>query len=200
MAGCTGSPTYGTGKTANMQLLEDVTGMMSVGDKKRDPINYAPRPELVKPGENQQMALVAPQDNIVATSATEWPESPEARLARIKADATANQDNPSYRAPVIMDTANQKREVTLPKESIRGPGYDADEMSANEREMFRKRLAEAKQGSATTRKYLSEPPVAYRAPEATAATGDIGEDEWKKERRAKRSARKKGGLRDILPW
>lgn len=184
-----------------MQLLEDVSGIMSVGDKKKPAIEYAPRPELVKPGEGQQMALVAPQDNIVTTSATAWPESPEARLARIKAEATANQDNPSYRAPVVMDTANQKtREVKLPKESIRGPGYDADEMSANEREMFRKRLAEAKQGSSTSRKYLSEPPVTYRAPEATAATGDIGEDEWKKERRAKRSARKKGGLRDILPW
>ena len=198
-----GSPTYGTDKTANMQLLEDVTGMMSVGDKKRDAINYAPRPELVKPGEGQQMALVAPQDNIVATSRTAWPESPEARLARIKADATANQDNPAYRAPVIVDTMDPKPDLRdrrqTGREPIGGPGYDGV-VTPDQRAEIQRRLADSKQGSATSRKYLSEPPVVYRAPEETAAVGDLGEDEWKKERRQKRSARKKGGLKDLLPW
>ena len=62
-------------------------------------------------------------------------------------------------------------------------------------------MAETKQGSATSRKYLSEPPLAYRQPAATAPTDDIGEDEFKTERRAKSAARKKGdwSWRQLIP-
>jgi hypothetical protein len=71
-------------------------------------------------------------------------------------------------------------------ESINRPEYK------NTREAYKKRLVESKQGSDTNRKYLSEPPLTYRQPAATAPTNDIGEDEYKKERRAKAAARKKG--------
>jgi len=197
LSGCMASPTYGTGKSSSVQLLEDVTGMVSLGDKKRDAINYTPRPELVKPAKGA--GLVAPQEEITASANPNWPESPEQRRERIKAEATANQDNPNYRAPVIIDTVAPRTKggkLTLPKESIRGPGYDNDELPSNQREEFNRRLASIKQGDPNKRKFLSEPPVAYRAPEATAPTGDVGEDEWRKERRVKRS--KGGGLRGLF--
>ena len=37
----------------------------------------------------------------------------------------------------------------------------------------------------------SEPPIEYRQPAATAATDDVGEDEWKKDRRRKAGHTKK---------
>ena len=49
LSGCMSSPTYGTGKAASAQLMEDVTGILSLGPKDRPQIEYKPRPELVKP-------------------------------------------------------------------------------------------------------------------------------------------------------
>jgi hypothetical protein len=62
---------------------------------------------------------------------------------------------------------------------------------------------ETQQGSATARKYLSEPPIDYRQASANAPVGELGEDEATKERRLKREARKKGGgfsLEDLNPF
>ena len=42
------SPTYGTDKTANAQLLSDVSGILSLqGRSSKAAIDYKPRPELV---------------------------------------------------------------------------------------------------------------------------------------------------------
>ena len=63
-------------------------------------------------------------------------------------------------------------------------------------------LKEQRQGSETTRKYLSEPPLDYRQAAATAPQDDIGEDECVKERAAKKAARKPGSRKwaDWLPF
>jgi hypothetical protein len=202
LSGCMSSPTYGTDKTANMQLLEDVSGMMKFGDKQAEPIQYAPRPELVKPGE--QVALVAPQDELATASNPAWPESPEQRRARIKAEATANQGDSTYRAPVIVDTVStgpkKIGKIQNGREPVGGPGYDENFPSPDQRTVHTMRKVDVAQGAPTSRKYLSEPPLDYRAPEATAPVGDTGEDEWKKERRVKRQASKKRSFKDILPW
>ncbi len=53
------------------------------------------------------------------------------------------------------------------------------------------------------RRTLTEPPLDYRQPAATAAADDLGEDEFKKERRLKAEARKASGdksWRDYVPW
>ncbi|HTV67717.1 MAG TPA: hypothetical protein VMF90_04190 [Rhizobiaceae bacterium] len=202
LSGCMGSPTYGTGKTANRQLVEDVTGVLSFGtQKRRDPINYSPRSELVKPAEGDQVALVAPQDNLTTAGNGAWPESPEARLARIKADATANEGNPNYRSPVIKDIdpdddLNDGSAVLDPERA------GAATPSPVQREKFRAAVKANNQGDPNTRKFLSEPPTTYRAAEASAATGEMGEPEWKKEREARKKARKKGtgGLRSLWPF
>jgi hypothetical protein len=46
-------------------------------------------------------------------------------------------------------------------------------------------LPSPQQGSPTNRRYLSEPPLDYRQPAETAAKNDVGEDEWKKDKRRK---------------
>ena len=70
------------------------------------------------------------------------------------------------------------------------------------RREYQTRLQETQQGSSKTRKYLSEPPLDYRQAAADAPTGELGEDEYKKERRLKREARKKSGfsLSDLNPF
>jgi hypothetical protein len=179
LSGCVGmAPTYGTGKAADTQLMEDVTGMFSLsGSKKREQIDYKPRPELVKPADTKNAPLPAPQDNITTASAGgAWPESPEARLARVRADATAKRDDLGFEPEVDMPIEKNRRSISVDKQ----------------RKDFNERLAMSNQGSATERRYLSEPPLEYRQPAATAATDDVGEDEWKKEKRRKAGHTKKG--------
>jgi hypothetical protein len=190
LSGCVGmAPTYGTGKPADTQLMEDVSSMFSLTPKKKEQIDYKPRPELVKPAKAD--ALPAPQDNITTASAGAWPESPEARLKRIRDDATANRDDPNFQPEVELDTTNRGRKGVR---STRGDDINADGSSisiASQRKEFNERLAMTRQGSPTERRYLSEPPIEYRQPAATAPVDDVGEDEWKKDRRRKAGHTKK---------
>lgn len=206
LAGCVSSPTYGTDKTSTEQLAGDLTGILSVAPKNRAQIDYKPRPELVKPKPGEKPSLPAPQESIVTAESTQWPESPEQRRARLRADATENRDTPGWR-PEIQGNVNAPS--SAPAVPMGGSQRSVDSgvqrvsAKVDERKAFNQRLAEVRQGSDTQRKYLSEPPLTYRQPADTAPVGDIGEDELKKERRLKADARKKGGSSrwyDILPW
>ena len=200
LSGCMGAPTYGTGKGADEQLLDDVTGILAIGPTKSGPpIDYKPRPELVKPAD--KTTLPPPQENATMAAGGAWPESPEQRRARIRAEATANQDNPNFSAEVDPGDTRSKGITSMARLGERGNFEDMPDPSAQRAE-FNRRLTETKQGSSQSRKFLSEPPLVYREAAATAPVGDVGEDEWKKDRRQKRAAKKKGtgGLSDWLPW
>ncbi len=202
-AGCMSSPTYGTDKTANEQLYDDVTGMFSLGGNRREQIDYKPRPDLVRPSSTAR--LPPPQESVATAGTGNWPESPEQRRMRIRAEATANQGNPNYRSEVVADMAPQVRPSSGPRFGREIPENGTEPGAMVKRAEFNRRLTEQRQGSPTTRKYLSEPPLAYRQPAPTAATDDIGEDEAVKERRAKAAAKKASGnqsnsWRDYLPF
>lgn len=202
LSGCMSSPTYGTDKTSTEQLVGDVSGILSVAPKNRGNIDYKPRPELVRPKAGEKPNLPAPQNNIVTAENTVWPESPEQRRARLRAEATQNRDTPGWRPEIEGDVHAASSAAELPMgvshrsgdSGVGKPGSEKDQ-----REAFNKRLAESKQGSSTTRKYLSEPPLNYRQPADSAPVGDVGEDEYKKERRLKAAAGK-SSWRDVLPW
>lgn len=170
LTGCMGSPTYGTGKSSNLQLMEDVTGMLTLGAKERPEIAYTPRGEIVRPGSME--VLPEPQQELASTENPAWPESPEQRRARIRQEATE------------LGTAHPDLVAARPGET---------------RQEFQRRRRESTQGEATNRRYLSEPPLVYRQPEATAPAGELGEEEWKKERAAQRAAGKKTSWRDWIP-
>ncbi|TIW81186.1 MAG: hypothetical protein E5V53_13085, partial [Mesorhizobium sp.] len=110
LSGCMSSPTYGTDKTAAAQLFDDVSGAASITPKRRTPIDYKPRPDLVKPAPGQKQNLPPPQESI-ETASTEWPESPEARRARIRADATAHQNDPNYQPEAVEDVQTDPASV-----------------------------------------------------------------------------------------
>ncbi|RWK34939.1 hypothetical protein [Mesorhizobium sp.] len=204
LSGCMGSPTYGTDKTASAQLAGDLTSAFSVMPKNKEKIDYKPRPELVKPAPGQK-ELPPPQDSI-ATASADWPESPEQRRARLRAEATLNQDDPSYQAQIVDDVQTDQTAIKAAlKESgsSHPPAWKPADSDKGRAAEVKRRLAEQKQGDPNTRRYLSEPPVQYRAAAATAPVDDLGEDEYQKERRLKREAAakdKSGGMFDWLPW
>ena len=201
LSGCMGSPTYGTDKTAAAQLFDDVSGAAAITPKRRDPIDYKPRPELVKPAAGQKTSLPAPQQSIETASA-DWPESPEQRRARIRADATAHQNDPNYQPEAVEDVQTDPEAVKkamAESGSSHPPAWTPADSSPARAAEIQRRLAEQKQGDPTQRKYLSEPPLAYRQPSADAPQNELGEDEFKKERKLKAQAEgKKGGWFDWL--
>jgi hypothetical protein len=184
--GCVSSPTYGTGKTAGAQLLEDVNNSMSLKPPTQTKIAYQPRPELVKTAAG---ALPVPQETASKQPGV-WPESPELKRARLRQEATDAQGDPLYVPKIKND---------LPTGNVTNVDPSSKEAVAE----FRKRKAINAAGSPTNRKYLSEPPLEYRDPVSTAAYGDLGEDEIKKERRLRAEARRKkgsAGLKGLIPW
>jgi len=202
LSGCMGSPTYGTDKTAAEQLAGDLTGAVSFAPKHKDPIDYKPRPTLVKPAPGQKDALPAPQESIETASA-EWPESPEQRRARLRADATAHQNDPNYQAEIVDDVQTDPasiKKAMADSGSSHPPAWSPADSDKGRAAEIQRRLAASKQGDPNTRRYLSEPPLAYRVASDTAPQNELGEDEYKKERRLKKEAEgKKGGWFDWLP-
>ncbi|AEH89480.1 MULTISPECIES: hypothetical protein [Mesorhizobium] len=202
LSGCMGSPTYGTDKTAAEQLAGDLTGAVSFAPKRKDPIDYKPRPTLVKPAPGQKEALPAPQ-NSIQTASAEWPESPEQRRARLRADATAHQDDPNYQSEIVDDVQTDPeaiKKAMAESGSSHPPAWTPADSDKGRAAEIQRRLAEGKQGNPNTRKYLSEPPLAYRVASDQAPQNELGEDEYKKERRLKKEAEgKKGGWFDWLP-
>jgi hypothetical protein len=202
LSGCMGAPTYGTDKTASEQLVGDVTGILSLGPKERQRIEYKPRPELVKPSPAAIANLPAPQAPATAGNPN-WPESPEQKRARIIAHATENRDKPGFRPEIVNDVVDGPASSTPIGGNARADdsGIMSPVAAEQQAEAFKKKLVETRQGSATSRKYLSEPPLVYREPSGTAPVDDIGEDELKKERRLKAAARQGGdwSWRDLIP-
>ncbi|TXR48677.1 hypothetical protein [Phyllobacterium endophyticum] len=203
LGGCVSSPTYGTDKTAGSQLLDDVSNLASFGPKKKNQIAYNPRPELVRPAEGKIAQLPAPQNDVVTSGSANWPESPEARRKRIRDTATANQNNPNFVPEVENDMPVAQKPAAKSEYGFFNDNTPANQGSKSTAGAdFRARKLASTAGSPTTRRYLSEPPLEYRAPAATAAANELGEDEAKKERERKAAARKDKGfsLKNLIPW
>jgi hypothetical protein len=170
-AGCTGAPTYGTGTPADKQLLDDVTGMITLGPKEKPHVDHRPRPKLVRPAKSEVAVLPPPQSDVATSSNPQWPESPEARRQRLRMEATANQGNSSYEPQIEGPTPSAPKVGVIRSRGEPvyitggGPGYSRDQSAE-----FKRRMAINKQGSPTDRRYLSEPPLTYRQPAATAQT------------------------------
>jgi hypothetical protein len=182
--------------------------MLSLKPKRPFASNYEPRPELVKPTDTATTTLPPPQESIV-TASTEWPESPEQRRARIRAEATENRDTPGWQPEVVNDVSTGSSS-TKTKLGSSARGRDSGVAKAGEAEdlskqgaRYRQQLAQTKQGDPNVRRTLTEPPTEYRQPAATAATDELGEDEYKKQRRLKAEAKKAAGgssWKDLVPW
>lgn len=181
LAGCTGTSTYGTGKSQELQLLEDIGGIATIGAKKKKPrIDYMARPKLIKP--TTTAALPTPAESTSDESGY-FPTNPEEKRAVLLKQIEEAEKN---------GTELPEEVQAMRRASIVRPGDpDFDRSFKNSRkeqeivenaganaEKFAKRKAELRGArGAAPRRYLTEPPSTYRTPEQTAAVGDLGEKE-----------------------
>lgn len=199
LGGCVSSPTYGTGKTANAQLMEDVSSAFSIKPKAPTGIKYEPRPDVLR--STQVAGLPEPQEPVTKQAGV-WPESPEEKRARLRKEATEGQNDPNFE-PTIYDDTVVRGKTAFDPSNPNSADRDARKRVYTDRNAIREAKKVQAAGSPTTRKHLSEPPLDYRKPTDTAAYGDLGEDEAKKERRLRAEARKKKGkksFKDYVPW
>jgi len=171
LGGCIGN-TYGTGVSPGQQTLSDLTGMVSLRSKDKQPISYAPRPPIVAPPTTAEL----PKPGSAATPA-DWPQDPD-QLAEQKKLAEANQR--AHDPTVAEVTADPG--FRLPKSSESTIRYHNEDPNSATNQIFQMQqakgeakelLAKAKSGAAgevdangnPIRTTLTEPPAEYRIPD-----------------------------------
>lgn len=170
LSGCMGSPTYGTGTPAMEQLGDDLTSAISLGGQDdKPPVKYNPRPSLVVAKDTN---LPVPQRSMAGRENNPaWVESPEETRTRLRDEATANENNPRYRSPLLA-----------------GKGQAGQMTESQKWEAFRQAKAQAEVSPMEgQRRSLSDPPAEFRSVDAAQLT-DLGEPEVQKERRRKKEA------------
>jgi hypothetical protein len=181
-----------------------VSNLASFGARNKQRIDYKPRPDLVKPATGEVATLPPPQESVAQAGDPNWPESPEARRKRLRDEATANQDNPNYVSPIASDgpvaTSSSSKLLASPNSRAADRASRGSSLTAEQSKELIKQRQQAKTGSPTSRRYLSEPPIEYRQAASTAPVGDLGEDEARKERERKAAARGSKSWRNYLPW
>ena len=184
LSACTSAPTYGTGTRSDVQLLEDVAGIMTLNPAPKDPIDYKPRPGVIAPASSA--ALPAPQESITKQAGI-MPETPEMRRERLRDEATANAGNLLYKSPIINTGLGQVQTAALTPQQ--------------QQERFRAARA-VQDGAYEGRRFVSDPPAALKVAADTAPIGDLGETEKAKEARRKKAAQGGSGfsLSSLWPW
>lgn len=170
-SGC--SPTYGTGTTAMAQLGDDIGQSVSIAPRepKNKGVKYTPRPMLVMPAEASREALVEPQQSIATVGNPQWVESPEETRARLVKEADDNSDNSSYVSPLAKNGVEGGRQTTKAQA-----------------EAYREARALQKGAYIDQRRFISDPPTAYRQVDDPAKLEDLGEPELKKQKQRKKDA------------
>ena len=184
VAGCVGGTTYGTGVSHEEQTVKALSNMLAIKEDDRPDIDYSSRPDLVMPP--QTASLPQPLEVEQSTSNAEWPETPEERIARIRGEAV-EADERSGELP-IEEMRREKYGIGVASATSRGRSVQANrggnafidairdgDADAESQDVKRKR-SELAYSTGPQRKYLTEPPVEYRTPAATAAAGDLGYD------------------------
>ena len=209
LSACVG-PTYGTGVSQGEQMLTDIDGLLTLGSTNKARIDYTPRPELVKPAHIGD--LPPPRQTQTAAADPSWPESPEARSARIRAAAPGAGSGGDEALSVGYATQLDKEgyDPRVEEANLGQPAaghrteYENSWVSpkdlAGAGEKARERAKIGRQGSSSERRFLSEPPLAYRAPSDAAPVGDIGTDEEVKERRLQGTSSIGSKLKNLWPF
>jgi len=205
LSGCNMGPTYGTGKTAGQQLMDDVSSLASLRPANRSTtgnVETRPRPDLVPPSPDRRDHLPMPQETVARTGQADWPESPEERRQRLRDEATANQDNPNYVSPIKPEKSRYRsaRPTDMTRSGNERIPVVSRAESKKQREAYQKSRQENSGGTATSRKYLSEPPLTYRQAADTAPVDEVGADEAEKERKRKAALDNKQGKKRWWPF
>ena len=204
LTGCSSSgTTYGTGTSHEEATLKSVYNIFSIKPEQRENIDYSARPDLVMPADKG--ALPQPNSSIEQSDGQAWPETPEERIAAIRAAVPDNTGknrigNDAYEDVLPVEFTSKRNKAGI-RNSANLYGPDVGGSRASEEPNFIGKFAKEKSGSSANteiakrraelaystgskRKYLTEPPAEYREPAATADAGDLGLDsEFIEERR-----------------
>ena len=177
LAGCVGGTTYGTGVSQEEQTVQDLSNMLTL-KQKREKIDYSPRPDLIVPDNKQ--ALAEPIDTASTTSNPDWPETPEQRIARVRAQAgeidarTGDYSQEELRRAkegIAIDDSGYTKQEFVPGQTDR----DGNTILVRGDPPTRARVLKAKEdmkiSTGPKRKYLTEPPIEYRIAAETAPQG-----------------------------
>jgi hypothetical protein len=177
LAGCVGGTTYGTGVGQEEQTFRDLYTMFKL-QKERKNIDYATRPDLIVP-QNKQVLPEPLSAAETANNDPNWPESPEQRIARVRAQA--GETDPRNGEYSLQDRLRKKEGIAVETYEPKGkfvPGKtdrDGNPLLAGGQSEARKQVlaarASADYSRGPSRKYLTEPPVEYRVPAETAPAG-----------------------------
>jgi hypothetical protein len=178
LSGCMGGTTYGTGVSQEKQTVDDIYNMFTLKRSRVD-IDYTPRADLIVPENSEE--LPEPLDSAAATSNPEWPEAPEQRVARIRSQAgEIDERSGEYsieeqlraKEGIGIENGPTKKFVVGQTDRDGNPlQYNGEENKAKRREVLA-RKAELGPTTGTERRYLTDPPVAYRTPAETAPAGE----------------------------
>ena len=166
--------TYGTGVSQEEQTIKDMYNIFSLKQERKN-IDYSPRPDLIVP--QNTASLPEPLDESTTTSNPQWPESPEERIARVRAQA--GEIDPRTGDYSIEDQLRPKEGIGIETSNPNGefvPGKtdrDGNPILYTDDDARRK-VIHAKAGTTYTcanRRYLTEPPPEYCIPAETAPQG-----------------------------
>ena len=176
LAGCTGTSTYGTGTSQEVQLVKDLGGLVSLKRSKQAKIAYDERPGLIRPG---QADLPPPVETAAAPAGdgvSAFPVSPEQRRAQRRA-AAARGEKVASRSTAAADenlSAEDRKFMNWT-----GPQTPAYRRWLTKRAKLRPKGQKVLAGNAP-RKYLTQPPAEYRTPYESAPKDQVGEAESSK--------------------
>ena len=112
LSGCTGTSTYGTGKSQERQLFDDITGIVSLGGgKKKERIDYSSRSGLVKPPSRAE--LPAPAESIQGGDGY-FPEDAETKRKRVLAAIDEAEANGTELPPEVAAARRESAAVQRP--------------------------------------------------------------------------------------
>ncbi|MEC9343831.1 MAG: hypothetical protein VYD64_08285 [Pseudomonadota bacterium] len=206
LSACIGGTTYGTGVSQEKQTFDDVYNMFTLKKKRRN-IDYSARPDLIVP--ENTAALPEPIDVEAATSNPDWPETPEQRVARIRAQAGEIdersgdydiRENLRSKDGINIETRNPTGKFIAGRTDRDGnPLLNVETANDSAAEEVRKAKAELDYSRGVRRKYLTEPPTDYRVPAGTAPSGSEAFTEEELARRAAEEERRQRGYTELKP-
>ena len=197
LAGCAGGDTVSTGSGYGTNLVFDTLAGVALIPEEREEIDYTPRTELVMPA--NAGALPAPQEKRVVTNPN-WPQDPDAPGEGLLAGLTPEEQRRTLYQRIA--GAGEEERTTRPSNAINDRNREIrarDDSYRNAREIRRisaeRRGSDVNEDGTPRRRFLTDPPVTYRAPAAaTTAEGQVIAQQ------AATAEPRKRGLRRLIPF
>ncbi|MBK1622784.1 hypothetical protein [Afifella marina] len=183
LGGCPGR-TYGTGEAPEMAIFSEVAAVGNLGGKEKKPIDYRPRSPLVMP----PSAELRPPEPEAGVRTANWPTGPQPNASAVALNPADPDNNiarddmsPEYVSSLkpLSGMARKRQPGEREDDAEIGVKYDLVRNRQAAKDV-KEKMAEAKGIGITERRYLTDPPEAYREPAETAPVDPEATGEKKK--------------------